>query len=148
MTHDTARRAHGGPSIAHAHEVPGHGAAPAPGPTGYTGVADPGAAALLSFGMALLCVWVVEIITPQSRGVIAFGLLFAGLLQSISSILIFIRGDAYLGTLLAVFGTWLVAYHFFGMNERFGTTTARLAKEARRTPRLPSTSLNFVWSVV
>ena len=97
----------------------------APGPAGATSIADPGAAALLSFGMALLCVWVVEIITPQSRGVIAFGLLFAGLLQSIASILIFIRGDAYLGTLLAVFGTWLVAYHFFGMNERFGNPTAR-----------------------
>ncbi|MEI2778670.1 MAG: hypothetical protein V9G19_22430 [Tetrasphaera sp.] len=75
-----------------------------------TRMSDPGAAALMTFGMALLYVFVVDVLNHHARGALLYGLLIAGVYQSIVSLLEHSRGDAYIGNLLGLFGIWLIGY--------------------------------------
>jgi succinate-acetate transporter protein len=92
---------------------------------GYTRIGDPGAAALMIFGMALLWVGITEVFVEEAIGALIYGLLIGAVIQSTASILAFIRGANYLGTLLATFGIWLLGFHLLVRNPDLGTPEAR-----------------------
>ena len=105
---------------------PGSADRSAPRPGGLTApIGDPGAAGLMTFGLALTWVWVAEVINHQASGALVYGLLIGGIGQVGAGTLAIIRRDNYLGNLLITYGIWLIGFHFLSLNAKLGTPDAR-----------------------
>jgi succinate-acetate transporter protein len=76
-------------------------------------IGNAGLFALLAFGFSLLVLGIAFTVSKQALGAATYGLLYAGALEFIGGLLLIIRGEDYIGSVVAVFGGWLLGYFMF-----------------------------------
>lgn len=73
-------------------------------------IGDAGLFALLAFGFSLLALGIALTVSHEALGAATYGLLYAGALEFIGGLFLIVRGDTYIGSIVAVFGGWLLGY--------------------------------------
>jgi len=73
-------------------------------------IGDAGLFGLLAFGFSLAVLGVAFTISKSALGAATYALLYAGALEFIGGLFLIVRGDTYLGSIIAVFGGWLLGF--------------------------------------
>jgi len=84
-------------------------------------IGDPGVIAVSWFGMALVMLGFVEVVAPSASGGLSYAVLIAGIAEAAGGGIALARGDTYLGSIVGIFGLWLIGFYFLGGNPHAAT---------------------------
>jgi succinate-acetate transporter protein len=85
-------------------------------------IGDPGVVAISWFGIALVMLGLVEVVTGKAAGGLGYAVLIAGIAEAVGGAIAIGRGDTYLGSIIGVFGLWLIGFHLLSSDPAAATS--------------------------
>jgi len=85
---------------------------------------NPSTLAVEAFAYAMFVFGVFELGCEPTGTALTFTLLFAGIAELIGGVMNIIKGETYLGSVTAFFGSWLLGFYFLAQADAWGVPSA------------------------